>query len=271
MKAIEKNLIEGPDIIPAGHIIATTGSPCDQSRADPTITQPGPEDGIGDDVDSLVKAVRTQIKYGAKVIKVCADHNAFSEQELKAIADAAHQRKIKFAAHVWDEESIRKSIAAGADSIEHCGIMSDATVDEMVKKGIYLVPTMHTLDDWDLSELKPEIKAQIEKEIPEFEESFRRSLRKGMKMAFGSDSGQIPHGENAKEFTALVKRGMPPLQAIQSATLNAADLLSMHDRGEIKEGLRADLVAVAGNPLERISALEKTLFVMKAGKIYKQP
>lgn len=271
MKAIEKNLIDGPDIVPAGHIIATTGSACDQSRADPTITQPGPEDGIGDDIESLVKAVRTQIKYGAKVIKVCADHNAFSEEELKAIADTAHRRKIKLAAHIWDEDSIRKSIAAGADSIEHCGIMSDKTVDEMVQKGVYLVPTMYTLDEWDLSQMKPELRAEIEKDVSEFEESFRRSLRKGVKMAFGSDSGQIPHGDNAKEFTSLVKRGMPPIQAIQSATTNAADLLSLKDRGEIKEGLRADLIAVAGNPLEKISELEKPLFIMKAGKIYKQP
>jgi imidazolonepropionase-like amidohydrolase len=149
--------------------------------------------------------------------------------------------------------------------------MSEKVIDDMVRKGVYLVPTMYTNDTFDLSQLKPEIKKQIEKELPLFEESFRLALKKGVKMAFGSDSGQIPHGENAKEFTALVKRGMGPLHAIQSATIHAADLMALPDRGEIKEGLRADLIAVPGNPLEKISVLENVLFVMKEGRVYKQP
>lgn len=271
MRAIEKNLIEGPSIFPSGSIIATTGSACDQSRADPTITTPGPEHGIGDNVDSLVKAVRTQLRFGARVIKVCADQNNFSEEEIKAIADAAHQRRAKLAVHVWEEESVQKGINGGADSIEHTGLMSEKVIDDMVRKGVYLVPTMYTNDTFDLSKLKPEIKKQVEKELPLFEESFRLALKKGVKMAFGSDSGQIPHGENAKEFTALVKRGMGPLQAIQSATIHAADLMSLPDRGEIKEGLRADVIAVRGNPLEKISVLENVPFVMKEGRVYKQP
>ena len=271
MRAIEKNLVDGPSIFPSGSIIATTGSACDQSRADPTITTPGPEQGVGDDVDSLVKAVRTQLRFGARVIKVCADQNTLSQEELKAITQTAHQRRARVAVHVWEEESVKKGIEAGADSIEHTGIMSEAVINEMVAKGIYLVPTMYTNDTFDLSKLKPEIRSMVEKELPQFEESFRLALKKGVKMAFGSDSGQIPHGDNAKEFTALVKRGMPPLQAIQSATVNAADLMSLTDRGEIKEKSRADLIAVEGNPFEDISVLEKPLFVMKGGKVYKQP
>ncbi len=269
MNAIEKGLIDGPSMIVSGHIIATTGSACDQTRADPTITDPGPANGIGDGIDTLVAAVRSQIKFGARVIKVCADQNNFTDAELKAIGDAAHQRRVKFAVHVWEEESIRKGIRAGADSIEHTGHMSEEIVDEMIQKGIYLVPTMYTSDTMDLSNLKPEIRAKIEKELPQFEESFKLALKKGVKMAFGSDTGQIPHGENAKEFTALVRRGMSPLHAIQSATIHAADLLSLTDRGEIKQGLRADLIAVEGNPLEKIELLENPVFVMKAGKIYK--
>ena len=271
MRAIEKNLIDGPSMVTSGHIIATTGSACDATRADPTIANPGPENGIGNDISSLVKAVRSQIMAGARVIKVCADQGNFTQEELKAIADATHQRRVKLAAHVWEEESIWKSIRAGADSIEHTGIMTEEMMDEMVKKGIYLVPTMYTSDTFDLTGMKPEVRAKIEKELPLFDESFRRSLQKGVKMAFGSDSGQIPHGENAKEFTALVKRGMNPLHAIQTATVNAADMMALKDRGEIKEGLRADLIAVEGNPLEKIAVLENPVFVMKAGKIYKRP
>ncbi len=270
MRAIEKDLVEGPDVYPSGNIIATTGSACDQTRADPTLINPGPEYGLGDDLHSLVKAVRLQIKHGAKVIKVCADQGTFTEQELKAMADAAHQRRVKFAAHVWEEESIVNAMKAGADSIEHTGIMTEKTIDEMVRKGTYLVPTMYTLDTMDLSGLKPEIKKKIEDEFPLFEKAFRDSLKKKVKMAFGSDSGQIPHGDNAKEFGALVKRGMSPLHAIQSATANAADLMSLTDRGEIAEGLRADLIAVEGNPLENVSLLEKPAFVMKRGKVYKR-
>ena len=269
MKAIEKNLIEGPSMVVAGNIIATTGSACDQTTADPT-TPPGPQYGIGDDITTLVQAVRLQIRNGARVIKICADQNNFSQEEMDAISQAAHQRRVKLAVHVWEEDSIRKGIRAGADSIEHAGIMPDELLDEMVKKGIYLVPTMYTSDTMDLTMLKPEVRAKIEQELPLFEDSFKRALKKGVKMAFGSDSGQIPHGENAKEFDALVKRGMTPLHAIQSATIHAADLLGFTDRGEIKTGLRADLIAVQGNPLEKIQTLEKPVFVMKTGKIYRK-
>ncbi len=270
MRAIEKNLVDGPSVFPSGNIIATTGSACDQTRADPSIVQPGPEYGLGDDPDSIVKAVRTQIKYGAKVIKTCSDNDNYSEQELKLMADTAHQRRIKFAVHVWEEKSVRNAVNAGADSVEHAGIMSDDILDEMVRRGTYLVPTMYTLDTMDLSQMKPETRVQVEKELPMFEDAFRRSLKKGLKIAFGSDTGQIPHGENAREFYAMVKRGMTPLHAIQSATCNAADLMSLTDRGLIAEGLRADLIGVAGDPLEDIRALEKPAFVMKAGKVYKQ-
>jgi imidazolonepropionase-like amidohydrolase len=270
-RAIDKNLIDGPSIYPAGNIITTTGGNCEQAMVDPNITKPGPEHGIGNDIASLREAVRLQIRNGAKVIKVCADRNNFTTEELKAIADAAHQRKIKLAVHVWEQESVRKAIEAGADSIEHSGIMSDADVDAMVQKGIYLVPTMLTMDLFDLSRVPPDVKSRLEKEIPQFEETFQKALKKNAKIAFGSDTGEIPHGENAKEFTAMVKRGMPTLQAIQSATIHAADLMSLPDRGEIKTGLRADLIAVSGNPLESIHLLENPLFVMKAGKIYKQP
>jgi imidazolonepropionase-like amidohydrolase len=186
------------------------------------------------------------------------------------MADTAHRLKLKLAVHVWDTESIRAAVAAGADSIEHVSLMNDEIIDAMVEKGTYLVPTMHTINTFDFEKMPPEVRKKIEAEIPIYEKSLRDSIRKGVKIAFGSDTGQISHGDNAKEFASLVKYGMTPLQAIQSATISAADLLGVTDRGSIEPGLRADLIAVSGNPLENVRTLESVSFVMKAGKVYKK-
>jgi imidazolonepropionase-like amidohydrolase len=270
MRAIEKGITDGPDVYPSGHIISITGGACDQSVVNPDVRNPGPQEGIADSPDAIVQAVRYQWKYGAKVIKTCADNNKFNESELRLMADTAHRLKLKLAVHVWDTESIRAAVAAGADSIEHVSLMNDEIIDAMVKKGTYLVPTMYTINTFDLEKMPADLRKQIEQEIPIYEKSLRDSIRKGVKIAFGSDTGQIPHGDNAKEFASLVKYGMTPLQAIQSATIHAADLLGVTDRGSIEPGLRADLIAVAGNPLEDVRTLEHVSFVMKAGKVYKQ-
>jgi imidazolonepropionase-like amidohydrolase len=270
MRAIAKGITEGPDVYPSGHIISITGGSCDQSVVNPDVKNPGPQEGIADTPDAIVQAIRYQWKYGAKVIKVCADENKFNESELRLMADTAHRLKLKLAVHVWDTESIRAAVAAGADSIEHVSLMNDEIIDAMVKKGTYLVPTIYTIKTFDYEKMPAELRKQIESEIPIYEKSLRDSIRKGVKIAFGSDTGQIPHGENAKEFASLVKYGMTPLQAIQSATISAADLLGVTDRGSIEPGLRADLIAVSGNPLEDVKTLEHVSFVMKAGKIYKE-
>ncbi|MCI0615808.1 amidohydrolase family protein [bacterium] len=271
MRAIEKGITDGPDVYPSGHIISITGGGCDQSVVNPDVRNPGPQEGIADSPDGIVQAVRYQRKYGAKVIKTCADENKFNEEELRLMADTAHRLKLKLAVHVWDTESIRAAVAAGADSIQHVSLMNDEIIDAMVKKGTYLVPTMHTINTFDFEKMPPEVRKKIEAEIPIYEKSLRDSIHKGVKIAFGSDTGQIPHGDNAKEFASLVKYGMNPLQAIQSATISAADLLGVKDRGSIEPGLRADLIAVSGNPLEDVRTLERVIFVMKTGKVYKQP
>jgi imidazolonepropionase-like amidohydrolase len=265
-----QRVTDGPDVYPSGHIISITGGSCDQSSVNPDVKNPGPQEGIADTPDAIVQAVRYQWKYGAKVIKVCADENKFNESELRLMADTAHRLKLKLAVHVWDTESIRASVAAGADSIEHVSLMNDEIIDAMIKKGTYLVPTIYTINTFDYDKMPAELRKQIESEIPIYEKSLRDSIRKGVKIAFGSDTGQIPHGDNAKEFASLVKYGMTPLHAIQSATISAADLLGVTDRGSIEPGLRADLIAVSGNPLEDVTKLEQVSFVMKAGKIYKQ-
>jgi imidazolonepropionase-like amidohydrolase len=272
MRAIEKGITAGPDIFPSGYIIAITGGHCDQTVVNPDVKKGGPEEGIADTPEEIVKAVRFQVKYGAKVIKTCADQKQFTEEELHIMADAAHREDVKLAVHVWETDSIEKSVNAGADSIEHVSLMNDQIISNMIKKGTYLVPTMYTMDSLDLSTIKnKEVRERIEKELPVYEWSLRESIKRGVKIAFGSDSGQIPHGENAKEFASLVKYGMKPLHAIQSATINAADLLGVKDRGSIEAGLRADIIAVKGNPLDDVKTLENVQFVMKAGKVYKQP
>jgi imidazolonepropionase-like amidohydrolase len=271
MRAIEKGIVEGPDIFPSGHIIAITGGACDQTSVNPDVRKAGPEEGVADTPEEIVEAVRYQVKYGAKVIKTCADNKQFNEEELKIMADAAHRRGVKLAVHVWETDSISAAVNAGADSIEHVSLMNDEIITNMIKKGTYLVPTMYTVDGIDFSKLKPEVKALLEKEMPEYEKSLRNSIKRGVKIAFGSDTGQIDHGENAKEFSSLVKYGMTPLQAIQSATIHAADLLGVKDRGSLEAGLRADVIAVKGNPLEDVMTLENVQFVMKLGTIYKKP
>jgi imidazolonepropionase-like amidohydrolase len=269
MRAIEKGITEGPDIFPSGHIITITGGACDQTSVNPDVRKAGTEEGIADNPEEIAEAVRYQLKYGAKVIKTCGDDNNFTEQELTVMADAAHRRRAKLAVHVSDENSVRIAVNAGTDSIEHATEMNEEILDNMIKKGIYLVPTMYTIDPAEVSKIPEQFRKQFESEIPKFEKGMRDAVRKGVKIAFGSDTGQIEHGQNAKEFGKLVYYGMTPLQAIQAATVNAADLLGVKDRGAIGAGLRADLIAVDGNPLENIKILEDVKFVMKAGKIYK--
>ena len=155
---------------------------------------------VADSPDAIVQAVRYQRKYAAKVIKTCADENKFNEAELRLMADTAHRLKLKLAVHVWDTESIRAAVAAGADSIEHVSLMNDEIIDAMAKKGTYLVPTMYTINTFDFEKMPPEIRKKIEAEIPIYEKSLRDSIRRGVKIAFGSDTGQIPHGDNAKRI-----------------------------------------------------------------------
>jgi imidazolonepropionase-like amidohydrolase len=173
------------------------------------------------------------------------------------------------AAHAHGTEGIIAAVRAGVASIEHGSMLNDEAIALMKEKGTYLVPTTYLADNIPLDALPPPIRAKAESILPVAKESVRRAIRAGVKIAFGTDAAVFPHGDNAKEFAALVERGMTPLEAIRSATLNAADLLGVDDRGLIAPGRWADLVAVPGNPLEDIRVLEDVRFVMKGGKVFK--
>jgi imidazolonepropionase-like amidohydrolase len=271
MRAVEKGIVDGPDILPSGHIIAVTGGPCDQTVVNPDVRIGGPTEGIADGRDGIVQAVRLQVKFGARVIKTCADQKQFDTDELRLMADTAHRMRVKLAVHVGDLASGRAAVDAGADSVEHVGFLDEALIASMVERGTWLVPTMHTIDGLDLGLLKPAMRERIERDAPHYRQSLRDAIRGNVKIAFGSDTGEIRHGENAKEFASLVRYGMTPLQAIRAATLGAAELLGLADRGAIEAGLRADLVAVPGDPLRDVAVLESVRFVMKGGRVYRQP
>jgi imidazolonepropionase-like amidohydrolase len=283
MRAIDKGWVAGPRVIPAGHALSISGGHCDQSMGfGPGVASPDFISGTADGVDEVLKAVRYQVKHGAKVIKICATAGVlsfegpvgaqqYSLEELKAAADEAHRHGLRIAAHAHGTDGIIASSEAGIDSIEHNSIMTDEAAAIIKKNGNFVTPNMHLIDTLKTTELPPALAAKQAYLGPLAVESFKRDLKYGLKVSFGTDAGVFPHGDNAKEFTARVAHGDTPLHAIQSATLVNADLFGTPDRGKIETGLLADMIAVDGNPLEDIRQLEKVLFVMKGGVIYKQP
>ena len=280
MRAIDKGIVDGPRIIPAAHAIGTTGGHCDVTGYAPGILTMGIEEGVADGPDEIVKAIRYQTKYGAKTIKICATAGVlsyedsvgaqqYSDLELRAAVAEARLQGMKIAAHAHGTEGIIAASNAGVDSIEHGSLLTDEAVAVLRKNGTFLVPTLY---QWFVPvELPPVLHEKNEYIKERISESVRRAIKAGVKFAFGTDAGAGPHGRSGEEFTALVGHGMSPLDAIRTATVNAADLMDIEDRGRIKIGLLADIVAVAGNPLENIRLLEDVKFVMKDGKIYKAP
>jgi imidazolonepropionase-like amidohydrolase len=282
MRAIDRDFVPGPRIFPAGHSIGITGGHCDTTGFAPGVTERGPETGVADGPESALRAVRYQIKHGAKVIKICATAGVLSlegpvgaqqlsEQEMRTIVEEATRHGLKVAAHAHGTEGIIAAIRAGVASIEHGSMLNDEAIRLMKERGTYLVPTTALTDSIRLDALPPPIRAKAEYVIPLAKQSLQRAIGAGVKIAFGTDAAVIPHGQNAKEFSALVARGMSPIDAVRAATVNAADLLGVNDRGRIAPGLLADLVAVPGNPLDNIRVLEDVRFVMKGGQIYKRP
>lgn len=283
MKAVDRGWIDGPRIVPAGHAITPTGG-----HLEPTMFQAlGPhvlpltvEEGVADGVDQVRRAVRWQIKYGARLIKVCASggimsHTGpagaqqYSREELAAVVDEAHRAGLRVAAHAHGDAGIRTAIEVGVDCIEHGSLMSDATLDLMVERGTFLVPTTYLADGMDLSRAAPELRAKAEEVFPTAKRTVSAAIERGVRIASGTDAPAIPHGRNAKELVALVERGMTPLQAIRAATTVAAELIGVDDRGRLAPGLLADVIAVDGDPLEDITATERVRFVMKDGVVHR--
>lgn len=272
----------GPRIVPSANALGITGGHCDVTGYAPGIAERGWMDGVADGPDEVMKSVRYQIKHGAKVIKTCATAGVLSfegpvgaqqytEDELKAMVDEAARHDIKVAAHAHGTEGIIAAVRAGVASIEHGSMLSDEAIRLMKEHGTYLVPTTYLVDAIPMGALPPPVRAKAEYVLPLAREGLRRAIMAGVPIAFGTDAAVYPHGDNAKEFGVLVDLGMSPIDAIRTATINAADLLGVDDRGRIAEGLLADIIAVPGNPLEDIRMLESVPFVMLGGKVVKHP
>lgn len=289
-KAINQGWVPGPRIYTSGKSLATTGG-----HADPTNglrgdfrRDPGPVEGVINGADDARKAVRQRYKDGADLIKLTATggvlslatsgHNPqFTDEELRAVVATAKDYQMTVAVHAHGTEGIKRAVLAGVDSIEHGTYMTDEVIALMKEKGTYWVPT-NLAGAWVAEKAKekgyfPEIVRPKAAAIgPEIRATFVKAHAAGVKIAFGTDSGVSPHGENAREFELMVAGGMPPMKAIQSATLEAARLLKIEDRlGTLEAKMIADVVAVKGNPLRDISAMHEVVFVMKEGTVYKTP
>ena len=284
--AINKGYVEGPRIFAAGKSIATTGG-----HADPTNGirynlrgDPGPADGVINGADDAYKAVRQRYKDGSDVIKLTVtggvlslaksgDNPQFTEGELEAIVSASKDYDFVVAVHAHGAEGMKRAIRAGVDSVEHGTYMDSEAMKLMRKNGTWYVPTI-SAGKWvgDLAELDGKLPEVVRPKAaavgPQIQDTFAQAYKSGVKIAFGTDSGVSPHGLNAREFTYMVEAGMPPMEAIKSATINAATLLGKEDDlGSIETGKYADIVAVEGDPLEDISVLERISFVMKGGEV----
>jgi len=282
-EASDNNWIKAPRIFAAGHMISITGGHGDLTMGmAEQYGELGPTMGVVNGVDDAIKAVRYQIKHGAKVIKIAATAGVLSleasvgaqqlsDEEMQAIVAEAHRHHIKVAAHAHGTKGIVAAVKAGVDSIEHGSMLDAKGIKLMKKKGVYLVATTGLVDEIakNYDKMNPIMAAKAKFILPIAIKNVEKAIKAGVKIAMGTDAPLIHHGENAKEIVALTHRGMSALAALQTATINAADLLGVTDRGEIKKGMLADIIAVDENPLKNIKTTEKVSFVMKGGVVYK--
>ncbi len=280
MRAIEAGRVTGPRIYPAGHYLTITGGHCDVTGFAPGVMELGPNQGVANGVDEILRAIRYQAKHGVKVIKVCATSGVFSagkqpgaqqysDLELRTIVEEASRHGLKVMAHAHGSEGILAAVKAGVASIDHGSMLTPEIIREMKRRGTYYVPTIYL---WDIPLPENTPQDTVDKSMflkPYVDKSFEKAVDAGINIAFGTDSGVVRHTEVGKEFYAMVRRGMTPLHALQTATINAADLLGVDDRAELKAGKLADIIAVEGNPLVDIRVMEQVVFVMKDGEIVK--
>ena len=279
-RAIDKGWVPGPDIVPAGHGIGITGGHCNSQSNGGHILLSAIERGYADGPAEVVAAVRQQVRNGAGVIKICATAGVLSkgnsvgarqmaDEEIKAAVDEALRQGLRVAAHAHGAEGITAAARMGVSSIEHVSFLTDEAIAAIRKNGVVLVPTLHLLAEFDINRLPPALRSKALELGDAAKKGFQRALSEKLVIAFGSDAAVIPHGTNAKEFSARVQLGQSAGAALQSATLVAARLLGFEDRGIIKVGQRADLIAVQGNPIDTIETVENVTFVMKNGVIHK--
>ncbi len=286
-KNIDAGYIPGPRMVASGPILSITGGHGDLNNYSPLVRPmmyPADRDfAIADGAEELRKTIRAQIKYGVDVIKISASGGVLSKgdqpgapqytlEELTVAAQTAHMGGRKIAAHAHGTQSIKWAIMAGVDSIEHASLVDDEGIALAKQHGTYFV--MDIYDDDYILQMGPQLgmpQEMLDKERPigqKQRDNFRKAHAAGVKMAFGTDEGVYPHGDNAKQFHYMVQYGMTPAEAIQSATIAAADLIGRtQDVGQLTVGHYADLVAVGANPLDHIEVLEHLATVVKGGVV----
>ncbi len=291
--AIASGWSEGPRMFVAGKSIATTGGHADptngiNARLTRALGYPGPEDGVVGGVEEARKAVRQRYKEGADLIKVTAtggvlsyaksaDNPQFTQEEIQSVVNTARDYGFHVAAHAHGAEGMKRAIRAGVTTIEH-GTHADDEVFRLMKAhGTYLVPTLSagayvSEKAKDPTWFPAIVRPKAERVGAQIAATFAKAVKAGVPFAFGTDAGVSPHGENAKEFALLVSAGATPMQALQAATITAAKILGeSRDQGTLDVGMRADIVAVPGNPLEDIGVTERVAFVMKDGVVHREP
>jgi imidazolonepropionase-like amidohydrolase len=287
--SIEEGFVVGPRIVASGPGISITGGHGDLNRYAPQVSvrmYPEHRDfTIADGVDQVMQVVRAQLKYGVDLIKVNATGGVlsigdapgapqFTVEELKALVHEAHAAGRKVAAHAHGAQGIKNAVEAGVDSIEHGSLIDDEGIRMMVERGTVLVADIYN-DDYLVGKAVefglPDELLQKEKALGQTQrDNFAKAVRAGVKVAFGTDAGVYPHGDNARQFAYMVQYGLTPAQALRSATADAAELLGRSmEIGRVAPGLYADLIAVEGNPLNDVAALESVGFVMKGGVVHK--
>jgi len=280
---IDAGDVEGPRMLVSGPPLGITGGHCDDNLL--PFEYRHKAEGVADGPWEARAKVRETVKYGADLIKICAtggvlskgdDPNAsqYTREEMKAIVEEAHRLGRKVAAHAHGAEGVSWASEAGVDSVEHGHLMDDSSIATLKKNGTYIVPTLYLMD-WNRENLS-------KRKVPDYviqkmqavsavgQDTLKKAFAAGVKVAFGTDAAVYPHGLNAHEFAVYVRLGMSPLQAIQTATLNGADLLGWSNKvGTLEPGKWADLIAVDGDPLKDVTTLQQVKFVMKGGEVVK--
>ena len=290
--AINQGLVEGPRIFAAGKSIATTGGHADPSNGYNSMLShlmgpPGPTEGVINSIDEARQAVRQRYKEGSDLIKITAtggvlsyarsgDAPQFRTDEIQAIVETAKDYGYRVAAHAHGAEGMKRAVVAGVTSIEHGTHMDDEVMRLMKQHGTWYVPTIYAgrfvADKAKEPGYFPEIVRPKAAAIgARIQDTAARAHRAGVRIAFGTDQGVGPHGDNAREFIYMVEAGIPAAYALQSATVHAAEVLGVDDQGVIEAGKRADIIALPGDPVADITAVMSVDFVMKDGKVFRAP
>lgn len=287
-EAIKNGIIKGPRIYTCEKSIATTGGHADPTNGvrDNLKGDPGPKEGVINSPEEAAKAVRQRYKNGADCIKITSTGGVlsvasdgtgpqFTVEEIQAIVKTANDYNFVTAAHAHGTEGMKRAVLGGIHSIEHGTFMTEEVMDLMIEKGTYYVPTISAgkfvADKARTPNFYPKMIAKKALEVgPQIQATFAKAYKRGVKIAFGTDSGVSLHGDNAKEFVFMVEAGMSPMESIQSATKNAAQLMRIYNTtGSITSGKMADIIAVNADPTQDINTMLNVVFVMKEGEVYK--